>query len=137
MEERFAGTPSVLSAKILLHKAPKCAGPLSMMILGVKCALIYGVVRRTGRIELPDQDPKAKDQQLMGRLAKALYGARDTERLARRGAQGEEQVGFKLGLSTAVFQNGRRDLCRSACRCLIVWGNHGSSSYGGVSICIG
>lgn len=63
----------LLVVKMLLHRVSNSASRLGMTITDVMCAIYMAT--RAG--EFPDQNQKADDTQVMGRLAKAMYGAPD------------------------------------------------------------
>lgn len=46
MDELFAGTPSLVVVKMMLHKQASSQDRDELMILGVTCALLYGYMRR-------------------------------------------------------------------------------------------
>lgn len=71
-DELFAGTPSRSIVKLLLPVASEA--DLWLMILGVKRALLYENMRRSVYIELPRQDLRHGDGQIMWKLRIALYG---------------------------------------------------------------
>lgn len=76
LDELFAGTPSLMVVRMLLRKVA-----MNRRKLEVKCAFLYGKMRRKVYIELPDQDPEAKGRNKMGRLVKAMYGTSDAPQL--------------------------------------------------------
>ena len=81
------------------------------MLLDVKCAFLYGRMRRTVYIELPRQDPRYGDGGVVGFFWKAMYGTRDAPQIW----QGEvritmEEIGFKPSLlHPSVFSHQSRD----------------------------
>ena len=51
------------------------------MVMDVKCAFLYGRMRRNIYIELPTQDERYGDKNLVGKLVKAMYGTRDAPQI--------------------------------------------------------
>lgn len=96
----FAGTPSLIAVEMLLNKVLRSSGKLGMLILDIKCAFVYGFMRRRVYFELPDQDPKSKEQQMMGRLVKATYGARNAPEILSGEVKREMN---KSGFVSSVF----------------------------------
>lgn len=47
-------------------------GIIEVIMLDVKCTFLYGSVQRRVYIELPLQDPQAKDKTKLGRLVQAM-----------------------------------------------------------------
>lgn len=47
------------------------------MVFDVSCAFVYTKIKRTVYIELPVEDPRSTDGSQVGKLMRALYGARD------------------------------------------------------------
>ena len=66
MDELFAGTPSLMTVKLILHHAAKGEPEQGIMVLGVKCAFLYGQIRRRVYIELPQQDSAPPTSPLWG-----------------------------------------------------------------------
>ena len=102
MDELFAGTPSLTAVKMILSlMVSGVSMKRTVMILDVKCAFLYGRMRRTVYIELPHQDPKSKNGNLVGRLLKAMYGTRDAPLIW----QGEVKATMtKIGFEASVLQ---------------------------------
>ena len=49
--------------------------------MDVKCAFLYGKMKRHIFIELPTQDERYGDKNLVGKLVKAMYGTRDAPQI--------------------------------------------------------
>ena len=81
IDELFAGTPSLSSVKISLHFAAEGVSDYKLMVMYVKCAFLYGQMRRHVYIELPTQDERHGDKNLVGKLVKAMYGTRDAPQI--------------------------------------------------------
>ena len=81
IDELFAGTPSLSSVKIALHLAAEGGCDYKLMVMDVKCAFLYGKMRRNIYIELPTQDERYGDKNLVGKLVKAMYGTRDAPQI--------------------------------------------------------
>ena len=77
-DELFAGTPSMTAVKMILAKmASSHDAGVELLVLDVKCAFLYGKMRRTVYIEPPTQDPRSQEYGVVGKLEKAMYGTRD------------------------------------------------------------
>ena len=78
VDELFAGTPSMTAVKLILAKVSigRNRG-VELMLLDVKSAFLYGKVKRSVYIELPPQDEYSMYPDMVGHLAKAMYGTRD------------------------------------------------------------
>ena len=81
IDELFAGTPSLTSVRLALHHTAKGGNDHQIMIMDVKSAFLYGVMKRKVYIELPTQDPRYGDGNLVGVLNKAMYGTRDAPQI--------------------------------------------------------
>ena len=82
MDELFAGTPSLGVSRLAMALACRRSHvPRKVMIMDVKCAFLYGHIKRKVYIELPPQDPKFGDGNLVGRLIKSMYGTRDAPQI--------------------------------------------------------
>ena len=81
IDELFAGTPSLSSVKIALHLAAEGGCDYKLMVMDVKCAFLYGKMKRNIYIELPTQDERYGDKNLVGKLVKAMYGTRDAPQI--------------------------------------------------------
>ena len=66
MDELFAGTPSLMAVKLILHHAAKGGPEQGIMVLDVKCAFLYGQIRRRVYIELPQQDSRSANKSVVG-----------------------------------------------------------------------
>ena len=67
--------------KIALHLAAEGGCDYKLMVMDVKCAFLYGKMRRNIYIELPPQDERYGDKNLVGKLVKAMYGTRDAPQI--------------------------------------------------------
>jgi hypothetical protein len=80
-DDLFAGTPPLFAVKLLLslvassRRSNEC-----LMILDVKCAFLYGYIKRDLFIELPPEDP-LHDEGVVGKLLKSMYGTRDAPQI--------------------------------------------------------
>ena len=73
LDELFAGTPSLGSVRTALTHAMRKPSH-KVMVMDVKCAFLYGEIRRNVYIELPHTDPRSGDKTVVGQLKKAMYG---------------------------------------------------------------
>ena len=80
LDELFAGTPSLGSVRMALSHAMKRSNH-KIMVMDVKCAFLYGEIRRNVYIELPHTDPRYGDGSVVGKLKKAMYGTRDAPQI--------------------------------------------------------
>ena len=55
-DELFAETPSLSSVKIALHLAAGGGCDCKLMVMDVKCAFLYGKMKRNIYMELPTQE---------------------------------------------------------------------------------
>lgn len=79
LDELFAGTPSLASAK-----------DLSIVLLGRKGAFVRGALRRKVYIELPRQDARHEKERAMGKLEKDMFRTRDAPPIwSNKTAKGE------------------------------------------------
>ena len=83
IDELFAGTLSLSSVKVALHLAAEGGCDDKLMVMDVKCAFLYGKMKRNIYIELPTQDERYGDKNLLGKLVKAMYGTRDAPQIWR------------------------------------------------------
>lgn len=74
-----AWTQSLTVVKILLSVAAE--RDYDFMLLDVKCAFLYGEMRRKAYTEFPRQDPRCGDWSVTGKLRKAMHGARVTPQI--------------------------------------------------------
>ena len=92
----------VVALKLLLSDAASSQGRVSknkcVMVLGRKVAFLYGTGKRELYIELPEQDPRSKSRDWVGRLLKAMSGTRDAPQFL----QGKVK---SLMLSLVLVQN--------------------------------
>jgi hypothetical protein len=79
-DDLFAGTPPLFALR-LLTSLTASKSDHKIMILDVKCAFLYGDIRREVFIELPPEDPRSRTGDLIGRLKKAMYGTRDAPQI--------------------------------------------------------
>lgn len=70
--ELFAGAPSLMVVKMLSHKFAMNMGSMSIMLLDVQTAILYGKMRTIFYVELPEQDPVSRNQNKMGRIVNAM-----------------------------------------------------------------
>ena len=99
IDELFSGTPSLMSTKMAIVHAAK--GGRAIMVMDVKCAFLYGVCRRRINIELPRQEPKHGEANLVGLLQKAMYLTRDAPQIWAKEVQ---KVMEGLGFVISMFQ---------------------------------
>ena len=67
-----------------------------VMVMDVKCAFLYGEIRRNVYIELPHTDPRYGDKTVVGQLKKAMYGTRDAPQIwAQVVQEAMESLGYK------------------------------------------
>ena len=104
-DDLFAATPPLTATRLMLSalasRGRKGPGSHRVMLLDVKKAFLYGLLKRTVYIELPEEDEKAKTGKYVGKLRKAMYGLRDAPQIW----QGEvkrtmEELGFHAIVST-------------------------------------
>ena len=103
-DELFAGTPSMTAVKMILAKmANNRSKDMELMVVDVKCAFLYGKMRRNVYIELPTQDEQSMNYEIVGKLDRAMYGTRDAPLIW----QGEvRRVMHKLGFVASMLQPG-------------------------------
>lgn len=124
LAELLAKHPLLLVVKMLLHKVTRSSGHLGMTTIVVKCAFLYCYMRKRVYIDLPGQDAKSKDKQLIGRLVKAMHRARDAPNIwpADEARKGMSKLGFKpSALHPSVFCISSTDCCSVRRRCLLCW----------------
>jgi hypothetical protein len=111
MDEMFAGTPSLMMVKVALVHAVQGGRQRGLMILDVKCAFLYGLMKRTVYIELPSQDPRYGDGEVVGVLRKAMYGTRDAPQIWQNEVKHSmEAIGFVMSsLQPSVYYH--REKC--------------------------
>merc|ERR1712018_514255 len=74
------------------------------MLIDVKKAFLYGMIKRRVYIELPAEDPRAKEGNLVGRLLKTMYGTRDAPQVWQEEVQtAMKEIGYEASLSTRAF----------------------------------
>ena len=112
MDELFAGTPSLMAVKLILHHAGKGRPEQGIMVLDVKCAFLYGQIRRRVYIELPQQDSRSADKSVVGVLRKAMYGTRDAPQIWQEEVErAMRDLGFELSiLHSSVFYHRPRNV---------------------------
>ena len=85
-DDLFASTPALWIARLLATFVAKHNGPetptsdtelYTMLALDVSGAFLYAKTSRNLFIELPKEDKRSQNKNLVGRLLKALYGTRD------------------------------------------------------------
>ena len=101
-----------MTVKLVLVHAAQGGMQRNVMILDVKCAFLYGRMRRTVYIELLRQDPRYGDGGVVGVLRKAMYGTRDAPQIWQEEVRiTMEEIGFKPSmLHPSVFSHQSRDL---------------------------
>ena len=68
-DELFAGAPSVTAVKLTQSKmANNRSKDTTLMALDVKCAFLYGEMKRTICIELPQQGDRSAEYETVGKL---------------------------------------------------------------------
>ena len=100
LDELFAGTPSLGSVRMALTHAMKKPHH-KIMVMDVKCAFLYGEIRRNVYIELPHTDPRYGDGSVVGKLKKAMYGTRDAPQIW---SQVVQEAMESLGYKQSAFQ---------------------------------
>jgi len=80
-DDLFAATPPLVASRLLLSNLASRGrggpGVHRAMLLDVKKAFLYGMLKRTVYIELPEEDKMSETGQYVGKLKKAMYGLRD------------------------------------------------------------
>lgn len=73
----FAGTltPSLMILKLLLSF--EAERDVTIILLDVKCAFLYGSMRRHAYVALPQEEPPHGHGGTLGKLKKATHGAHD------------------------------------------------------------
>ena len=100
LDELFAGTPSLGAVRTALVHAMRKPSH-KVMVMDVKCAFLYGEIRRNVYIELPHTDPKYGDKTVVGQLKKSMYGTRDAPQIW---AQVVQEAMEELGYKQSAFQ---------------------------------
>ena len=76
-DELFAGTLPLIAVKLILVKlANDHEDGIGLMIIDFKCAFLYGNMKRTVYIELPNHDEMSGDPGVVGFLMRSIYGTR-------------------------------------------------------------
>ena len=111
VDELFAGTPSLGTVKVALAHAMKRAD-YKIMVMDVKCAFLYGEIKRNVYIELPHVDPKYGDGGLVGKLKKSMYGTRDAPQIwAEVVRSAMESLGYKQSVyQPSVYYHPTKDV---------------------------
>ena len=111
LDELFAGTPSLGSVRMALTHAMKKPHH-KVMVMDVKCAFLYGDIRRNVYIELPHTDPRYGDGTVVGKLKKAMYGTRDAPQIWSQVVQeAMESMGYKQSsFQPAVYYHPDKDV---------------------------
>ena len=81
LDELFVGTPSLGAVRLAMHHASRRGSDRKLMLLDVKCAVLYGKMERSAYIELPEQDPRAREGDVVGFLRKSMYETRDAPQI--------------------------------------------------------
>ena len=108
VDELFAGTPSMTAVKLILAKVSTGRNRgVELMVLDVKSAFLYGKVKRSVYIELPPQDEYSMYPDMVGHLAKAMYGTRDAPLIWQEEVRRVmEKLGFEASLQQpAVYHH--------------------------------
>ena len=100
LDELFAGTPSLGAVRLALTHAMSRESH-RVMVMDVKCAFLYGEMRRNVYIELPHTDPRFGDGTVVGKLRKAMYGTRDAPQIW---AEHVQATLGKLGYIHSAYQ---------------------------------
>ena len=111
LDELFAGTPSLGSVRMALTHAMR-KPTHKVMVMDVKCAFLYGEIRRNVYIELPHTDPRYGDASVVGKLRKAMYGTRDAPQIWGEVVRTTmEALGYKQSVfQPAVYYNVAKDV---------------------------
>ena len=111
LDELFAGTPSLGSVRMALTHAMK-QPTHRVIVMDVKCAFLYGGIRRNVYIELPHTDPRYGDATAVGKLKKSMYGTRDAPQIwAEVVRTTMENLGYKQSaFQPAVYYNIVKDV---------------------------
>ena len=101
--ELFAGTPGLPALRYLISKLATVSPgreKMSLAILDIKSAFLYGKARRKIAIELPPEDPRRDSGANVGLLNKSTYGTRDAPMIWQDHLRGVlTAMGFKESLS--------------------------------------
>ena len=102
-DELYAGTPALSIVKMMISRFAS-SGHIkrTLAIIDVKCAFLYGDVRRKIYIELPSQDEHSGGD-TVGILKKAMYGTRDAPQIWRATV---DKYALKLGFKKSALQPG-------------------------------
>ena len=100
VDELFADTPPLMAVKLALAMTA-CRPKRMLMVLDVKCAFLYGSMRRKVYIELPQQDDMSRDSTKVGLLLKAMYGSRDAPQIWQSEVKAQMTA---LGFAVSVLQ---------------------------------
>lgn len=112
--ELFAATPPIESLKYLMRRAAQNR-ELSIMHIVVTRAYFYAEASRNIYVKLPHEDRLEGEENMCGKLRKAMYGTRDAaQNWERKCAEAVKAVGFEIGkVSPCHFYHpGRRTLGR-------------------------
>ena len=106
-DDLFAGTPPLFAMRLLLSLVASCdtVKKQAIMILDVKCAFLYGKMKRDVYIELPPEDPDSLSGEFYGKLEKAMYGTRDAPQIWQAVVRETmERLGFQVSvLHPAIY----------------------------------
>lgn len=95
--ELFADMPPIVSLKYLLCRAAQDP-TLNVMHVDVTRAYFYADASREISVKLPAEDQQDGDEQMCGRLKKAMYGTRDVaQNWQRKCAETMKEIGFAIG----------------------------------------
>ena len=84
-DEMFAATPPLLASRwlvsLMASQGPKGLGTKRRMALDFSKAFLYGNMKREVYIELPDEDSRKFQGDVVGLLRKSMYGLRDAPQI--------------------------------------------------------
>ena len=80
-DDLFAGTPPLAAMRMIISemasRGKARSQRMKIKVMDIKKAFLHGTMNRKVYIELPAEDPWAKDGNYVGLLKKAMYGTRD------------------------------------------------------------
>ena len=120
-DEFYAPTPPLLAMRWLLSEAASqgLRGPhlgaeaVRCMVLDVKRAFLYGEVQRELYIEVPVEDERSCNGQMIGRLRKSMYGTQDAPAVwSRETKKMLMKRGFQASrIMPCLFHNAATGVC--------------------------
>ena len=89
---------------------------MRLMVIDVKRAFLYGLMKRRVYIKLPPEDPRSHEPGILGRLIRAMYGCRDAPQIWQAEvAKAMTAIGFRTSnTQPSVFNHDGRGL-----RCVV------------------